>query len=456
MATGINRQEQLGEDALTAVLPHRDPYPLPEAACEPVLSYPGRLTTDEILQPLASGFATVSADGALTPSPIIPNSVVLTDNLFGLHQMIANGTKATLIYLDPPYNTGLDFQSRQLEHSYKDSQGVAAYVEYMRRRLVLMREVLADDGSIYVHIGHQMVSHLRVVMDEIFGAANFRNLISRRTCSSKNYTRNRYSNMNDYVLFYSKTANFKWNQPGEKPPEEWIAKEYNKIGPKGRYKLVPVHAPGTRNGATGGLWKGMMPPPGKHWQYLPSKLDEMDANGDIHWSKTGNPRRKVHLTDDKLVPYTDSWTNFRDAHHQSIEITGYPTEKNLHMMRMIVGASSDPGDLVLDPFCGSGTTLRAAEDQGRRWIGFDQSFAAIKATLKRLRHGSEKMGDYVDRGRTDDEDDPKVVDLFGAPDGKNKVETKPPSNRAAVNFTFAVDEELIDPFRNEISALAST
>ena len=96
------------------------------------------------------------------------------------------------------------FKCRELKHAYKDNMGEAEYLEFMRRRLILMRECLEDNGSIYVHIGHQMLAHLKVVMDEIFGANNFRNLITRRKCSSKNFTRNQYANLNDYILFYTK------------------------------------------------------------------------------------------------------------------------------------------------------------------------------------------------------------------------------------------------------------
>tara|TARA_Y100001949_G_C15923870_1_gene302528 strand:- start:217 stop:912 length:696 start_codon:yes stop_codon:yes gene_type:complete len=182
-----------------------------------------------------------------------------------------------------------------------------------------------------------------------------------------------------------------------KPDAEWLQKEYSKEDSKGRFKLVPVHAPGTRNGATGREWKGKMPPPGKHWQYAPEKLDELDAAGEIHWSKNGNPRRKVYLTNDKTVPYTDYWKDFRDAHHQSIKITGYPTEKNLDMLKLIVQSATEKGDLVIDPFVGSGTTIDAANQLERRWIGMDQSFTSAKTVMRRFKQGLQAMGDYVEK-----------------------------------------------------------
>jgi adenine-specific DNA-methyltransferase len=158
---------------------------------------------------------------------------------------------------------------------------------------------------------------------------------------------------------------------------------------------VPVHAPGVRNGKTGGTWRGKIPPPGKHWQYTPHQLDEMDARGEISWSANGNPRRKVFLDESKGVGVQDLWLDFKDAHNQNIHITGYPTEKNLGLLARIVAASSNQGDLVLDCFCGSGTSLVAADRQRRKWIGIDESRTAIEACLRRFSLGTEAMGDFV-------------------------------------------------------------
>src|SRR5437763_14599679 len=106
----------------------------------------------------------------------------------------------------------------------------------------------------------------------------------------------------------------------------------------------------------------MLPPPGKHWQFTPEKLEEMDRRGKIYWSPNGNPRRKIFLDESKGIPVQDLWLNYRDAHNQNIKITGYPTEKNPDILRRIIEASSDPGDLVLDCFAGSGTTLSVASE----------------------------------------------------------------------------------------------
>ena len=391
MATGISKNS-FDESSTLALLKHKNPYPI--AFNEPIeLNYKNKLAECEILKPLFSNFIDVKSTAPVTS--IGGSDLILGDNVFALHQLIQQNIKVDLIYLDPPYNTGMDFESRNQEHAYNDSFAIAGYLENMRIRLILMREVLSDQGSLYLHIGHQMMPYLKVILDEVFGSKNCRNIITRRKCSSKNSTKNQYANLNDFLLFYTKSSKYIWNSQGEKPSDEWIQKEYPKVDSTGQYKLVPIHAPGKRNGLTGCEWRGKMPPDGKHWQYTPDKLDALDEAGEIHWSKTGNPRRKVYLTNDKKLPYSDYWASFRDAHHQSIKITGYPTEKNLQMLKMIIASSSNHDSLVLDPYCGSGTTLQASADLDRKWIGMDQSFTAMQYSIKRLTKGIQEMGDYV-------------------------------------------------------------
>jgi len=233
----------------------------------------------------------------------------------------------------------------------------------------------------------------------------------------KNYTRKTYGNVADYLLFYTKSDSYVWHRPVEGWTPERIAKEYQYVEAKTgrRYKKVPVHAPGVRNGATGQLWRGMSPPPGKHWQYTPDKLDEMDARGEIYWSPTGNPRRKVYLDESDGIPVQDIWLDFRDAHNQNIAVTGYPTEKNPDLLTRIVEASSNPGDIVLDCFCGSGTTLAVASQLGRRWIGIDNSPEAIATTLRRFAIGAQPMGDFVSAHNGKALAAPSLFDLADVP-----------------------------------------
>lgn len=307
-----------------------------------------------------------------------------------------------LVYIDPPYATRSRFECRDQNHAYEDVLWGARYLEFLRQRLILLRELLAPNGSIYLHLDDNMAFPAKVLMDELFGPKSFRNWITRKKCNTKNYTRKQYGNISDYILFYTKTEEYVWNQSFEAWDEESTKREYQYVdGKTGRlYKKVPVHAPGVRNGATGGEWKGMMPPPGKHWQYRPSTLDAMDARGEIYWSPTGNPRRKIYWDDSKGIPVQDIWMDFKDAHNQNIRVTGYPTEKNIDLLKRIVLASSDPGDLVLDAFAGSGTTAVVAEDLGRRWVAIDNSPLALETMVRRLANGSEPMGDFVNGKKT--------------------------------------------------------
>lgn len=344
------------------------------------------------------------------PSPLLlwsddqmsANQLYYGDNLAILstlyHQHSLRG-KVQLIYIDPPFATNSVFQSRTQADAYQDLLKGGHYIEFIRKRLVFLKELLAEDGSIYVHLDDNMVFYIKVIMDEIFGSQNFRNCITRRKCSHKNYTKKTYGNISDYILFYTKSDKFIWNRPVEEWTTERAKKEYPCVEEKTgrRYKKVPIHAPGIRNGETGKPWRNKLPPPGKHWQYPPQTLDEMDTRGEIYWSPSGNPRRKIYLDDSAGVPVQDIWYDFRDTHNQNALITGYPTEKNPDLLKRIILASSNPGDLVLDCFSGSGTTLTVAHQLNRQWIGVDNSAEAIKTTLYRFVKGAERMGDFINR-----------------------------------------------------------
>lgn len=329
------------------------------------------------------------------------NKLFFGDNMDALLYLLNNGYKnrITLIYIDPPFATASNFVNRNQDHAYSDSMRGGEYVEFLRQRLIIMKELLASDGSIYLHLDGNMAFTMKLIMDEIFGEKNCRAFITRKKCSTKNYTKNTYGNISDYIMFYSKGNSYKWNRPYDPWEYDRMIEQYPCIDEKTgrRYKKVPVHAPGVRNGETGKEWRGKMPPKGKHWQYTPEKLDMMDEAGEIYWSPTGNPRRKVFCEPDKGVPIQDIWLDYRDSINQAQKTTGYPTEKNFEMLKMIVEASSDKGDIVLDCFAGSGTTLGAADETGRKWIGVDESPESIRAIFKRFVTGLELYGDYVSK-----------------------------------------------------------
>jgi adenine-specific DNA-methyltransferase len=357
------------------------------------LTYSGKLSQPQILtEPLLSSFQTAYKTDSL-------NRLYCGDNFEALKVMMNDPSirgKVTLVYIDPPFATKGTFVSRKQEKAYDDNLCGAEYVENLRKRLVLIRELLASSGSIYLHLDETMVFQMKLVMDEVFGSSNYRNMIVRKKCNPKNYTRRTYGNIADFILFYTKTDRYTWNRPVESLSEH-SEKEYNYLEADTgrRFMKVPIHAPGKRNGATGGAWRGQLPPPGKHWQYTPETLDEMDARGEIFWSKNGNPRRKVYLDEHPGAGIQDIWMEFRDAHNQNIKITGYPTEKNPDLLRRIIEASSNPGDLVLDCFAGSGTTMAVADELQRHWIGVDRSPEAIITIFERFERGLSPMGSYV-------------------------------------------------------------
>jgi len=366
---------------------------------EITLQYAGKKSTEEILRLPAASIHSV-----MPPKSNSDNGrLYFGENLAVLLALLSESRvkgKVSLIYIDPPFATQTAFHSRNLTHAYDDTVAGAEFIEILRERLIILHQLLAENGSLYLHLDEKMLFHLKLVLDEIFGAANYRNCIVRKKCNPKNYTRKRYGNVADYILFYTKSDQYIWNKPVEGWTEQ-RAKEYQYVEPETgrRFMKVPIHAPGVRNGETGKPWRGMMPPPGKHWQYTPDRLDEFEARGEIFWSSNGNPRRKVYLDDNKGIGVQDIWMDYRDAHNQNICITGYPTEKNPALLERIIQASSNPGDLVLDAFSGSGTTLAVASEQNRRWIGIDNSREAIETILRRFENGLEPMGDFVGAGK---------------------------------------------------------
>lgn len=360
------------------------------------LEYYGQMSKEEILMGSRDVCSPVWGSNYKIPS----NRLYFGDNLPVLRTLLDESTvrgEVRLIYIDPPFASNNAFQSRSQVVAYDDFLSGAAYIEFIRQRLIILRELLADNGSIYVHLDGRMVFHIKILMDELFGVDNFRNMITRQKCHPKNYTKNSFGNVADYILFYTKSNNYVWNRPMLPWTEEHRKKEYPFVEPDTgrRYKRVPLHAPGTRNGDTGKPWRGISPPPGKHWQYRRETLDRLNEAGEIYWSVNGNPRRKVYADQSEGVPVQDIWLDVKDQFNQNSRITGYPTEKNIDLLTRLIDASSDRGDLVLDCFSGSGTTLEAANLLGRRWIGIDNSLEAIDTVVRRMRFGPRRMGDYV-------------------------------------------------------------
>src|SRR5665213_1147832 len=269
------------------------------------LDYEGKRDASEIIASCPRANLTVAQPPK--PSHGWANRLYFGNNLDVLGTLLDDAAvrgQVSLIYIDPPYSTNSVFESREQKAAYDDLLVGAAFVEFLRARLILLRELLSEQGSIYVHLDENMAFPMKIVMDEVFGPENFRNFITRKKCNTKNYTRRTYGNISDYILFYSKTQTYIWNRPMTAWSEETAKKEYSyaEASTGRRFKKVPLHAPGVRNGATGKPWREMLPPPGKHWQFPPSTLEEMDRRGEIFWSSNGNPRRKIFLADRRRLP----------------------------------------------------------------------------------------------------------------------------------------------------------
>lgn len=296
-----------------------------------------------------------------------------------------------LIYIDPPFATNAKFRigtdrantisgSPGDRLAYTDTLVGAEFLEFLRERLIFLRELLSKNGSIYLHIDYKIGHYVKILMDEIFGEKNFRNDITRIKSNPKNFQRKGYGNIKDMILFYSKSNSIIWNEPRIPFSEEDIERLFRKTDAHGRrYTTIPLHAPGeTTNGDTGKEWRGMKPPKGRHWRSAPEVLEELDRQGLVEWSVNGVPRKKIFADDRNGKRMQDIW-EFKDPQYPK-----YPTQKNRDLLDFIVSASSNEGDLVLDCFCGSGTTLLSAQSLNRRWIGIDSSEPAIETTRKRL------------------------------------------------------------------------
>lgn len=325
------------------------------------------------------------------------NKLIFGDNLIVLNYLLQEYKgKVDLVYIDPPFATNTDFKINEDRTAtissglsdkiaYSDRLTGSTYLEFIRERLFFLKELMSDKGSIYVHIDYKIGHYVKIIMDEVFGIENFRNDITRIKCNPKNFKREAYGNTKDLLLFYSKTKKIIWNNIGAKLSDDEILKRYPKIDENGRrYTTVPLHAPGeTKNGATGGEWRGMFPPKGRHWRCSPDVLEDLELNRLIEWSKTGNPRKKMYASGNLEKKIQDIW-EFKDTQRPV-----YPTEKNLDLLEFILLNSSNKNSLVLDCFCGSGTTLVAASKNERIWIGIDSSEDAIRVTKKRLNELSQ-------------------------------------------------------------------
>jgi DNA modification methylase len=329
---------------------------------------------------------------AVAPIGFLETSVLQRgENLDLLRQL--PGECIDLIYLDPPF-----FSNRQYEviwgdeaevRSFEDrwKGGIDHYVEWMRQRALQLHRVMQPTGSLYLHCDSAASHYLKVMLDGIFGQANFRNEIIWKRTGAHSGT-NGFGPVHDTILFYSRTADFYWKPQRGPYDARYVESKFTNTELDGRrFQPISLTPQGTRGGATGQPWRGIDPTArGYHWKYPPSRLDELDAQGLIYWpaKKGGMPRLKFYLDEAPGMLLQDVWTDLPPVNSRAREREGYPTQKPEALLERILVASSKPGDIVLDPFCGCGTTVAVAERLKRRWIGMDISPTAMRVIRRRL------------------------------------------------------------------------
>lgn len=329
-----------------------------------------------------------------------PNQLIWGDNKLVMSSLLKDyAGKIDLIYIDPPFDTGTDFSYRVSvgdvtltklpsileEHAYRDTWGSRphSYLSMMFERLQFMHQLLTERGLLFVHIGSN-VSHLvRSLLDEIFGPDNFRNEIIWKRTSAHTGTRT-LGSVHETLLLYSKGDEWTWNVQYLPYDDEYVKKYYRYEDPDGRKWAsgdVAAAGPGPAR-----MFRGERrdPPPGSHWRFSQEKIDQLVGEGKIYFTEAGFPRRKRYLDEMSGMPLQDVWTDIQPVVSWSKERVGYETQKPVELLNRVIELGSNPGDLIGDFFCGSGTTLVAAEQQGRSWIGCDLGRFAIHTTRKRL------------------------------------------------------------------------
>ena len=266
----------------------------------------------------------------------------------------------------------------------KTNPRMLAYLSYMVQRLLPMRGLLKSTGSIYLHCDPTASHYIKIMMDAIFGHENFKNEITWQRTESHN-TADRYGNIADILLYYTKSSQTTWNPQHQDYGEAQLSRFRHLDGDGRRYKLENLTAP--RPNSTSGKfnWRGTLPGPTRGWGYNLEQLEAWWHEGRIRTKSDGTPRMdglKVYLDETLGKPLQNIWTDISRIPNTSSERMGYATQKPLALLERVITASSNPGDLVFDPFCGCATTIEAAHRLGRRWIGIDIAIHAIKRVAK--------------------------------------------------------------------------
>jgi len=359
------------------------------------------------------------------------NVLYYGDNLYILREHISDES-VDLIYLDPPFNSNQSYnilfreengaasaaQVRAFEDtwhwnaaseealddmmrnapphlvelmngllSFLGRNQFTAYLVMMAPRLLELHRVLKSTGSIYLHCDPTASHYLKIMMDQIFDLGNFRNEITWKRTTAHSNVGKRYGVITDSILFYTKTSSYTWNQQYSPYSEEYIKKTYRYIeqGTGRRYSSRDLTA-SMQRASSGQLyeWKGVRPPSSRCWSYAKEQMEKLEAESRIIYSKTGYPRLKVYLDEMPGIPLQNIWLDMSALSSWSSERLGYPTQKPEALLERIIKTSSNEKDVILDPFCGCGTTIAVAQRLKRKWTGIDITHLAIAIMKNRL------------------------------------------------------------------------
>jgi adenine specific DNA methylase Mod len=379
------------------------------------------------------------------------NQLFFGDNLQVLRENILDET-VDLIYLDPPFNSKRDYnllfkspkgqQSEAQITAFEDSwhwgeqaerefdellhqrnsdvaemmralrsflgeNDMLAYLTMMANRLLELHRVLKPTGSLYLHCDPTASHYLKIVLDGVFGKLGFRTEISWKRSSAHNDAkqgRRQYGNIRDVIFFYAKTNDWTWNWLYSPYDTEYIDAFYHHVDPETgrRFRLDNLTAakPG---GDVSYEFHGTRPYRGRYWAYSRENMEKFLAEGRLYFPKNGGtPSYKRFLDEMPGVPLQNDWDDIRPV--PSNEYLGYPTQKPLALLERIISASSNEGDVVLDPFCGCGTAVHAAQKRKRNWIGIDITHLAISLIEKRLKDAFGKKCQFEVHGTPKDLD----------------------------------------------------
>lgn len=359
------------------------------------------------------------------------NTLYYGDNLDVLRQHVP-ADSVDLVYLDPPFKSNQDYnvlfeekdgseaaaQIKAFEDTWEWDEGAArtfadvverggkvaqvmlafqtflggtdmlAYLSMMAPRLVELRRVLKPTGSLYLHCDPAASHYLKMLLDAVFGPENFLSEVIWRRTGTHSSAR-RWGPVHDSILFYAKSAgDHFWNRLYVPLSEEHRKRHYRLEDDEGRvFTHGELTAPGTRNGRSGLPWRGFdVTAIGRHWSTTIDKLDALDAEGRIYFPPDGGwPRLIRYEAESKGRALGDVWEDIPPLNMKARERLGYPTQKPEALLERILQASSQEGDLVLDPFCGCGTAVAVAQRLKRRWIGIDVTHLAVALIKHRLR-----------------------------------------------------------------------